>query len=194
MLKVLAKTGPATIAVDDVQWVDEPSARTLTFALPRGRADHRRRGEAAGGGIGRATRPRAQPPSRVERITLGPLDEASHGRLLRRHPDRAFPPPLVKKIHKQTAGNPFFAIELARTLGGEAPTLQPGEPLPVPRDLESLLNRRVSALSGAAHTASLLIAASSAPSHDVVEAAGGSAAGIQDAVDEGIVAVHGTRL
>jgi len=35
VLRVLASSGPVTIAVDDVQWVDSPSARTLAFALRR---------------------------------------------------------------------------------------------------------------------------------------------------------------
>ena len=34
-LRVLAAGGPVVVAVDDVQWLDSPSARTLEFALRR---------------------------------------------------------------------------------------------------------------------------------------------------------------
>ena len=196
VLRVLASYGPVTIAVDDVQWVDAPSARTLAFALRRLEAEPvtvlatRRLGSGS-----------SEPldlvhilPSGLERLTLAPLDGTSLGRLLRRRLDREFPPPLVKKIHEQSAGNPLFAIEVGRALGNGLQHLQPGVPLPVPRDLEEILQRRLSALSSDARRAGLLIAASAAPLRDVVEAAGGSAAGIQEAVDEGIIATHGTSL
>jgi DNA-binding CsgD family transcriptional regulator len=196
VLRVLAANGPMTIAVDDVQWVDTPSARTLAFALRRLEAEPVRVITA------RWLEPGSKEPldllhtlpGGLERLTLNPLDEAPLGRLLRRHLDRGFPPPLVRKIHEQTGGNAFFAIEVARALGDEIPSLQPGEPLPVPSDLEGLLHRRVSALSADARTASLLLAASSGPSRDAVEAAGASAAGIQEAIEEGIIAAQRTRL
>jgi hypothetical protein len=40
VLQVLAGTGRITLAVDDVQWVDAPSARALTFALRRLESEH----------------------------------------------------------------------------------------------------------------------------------------------------------
>jgi hypothetical protein len=196
VLRALATKGPVTIAVDDVQWVDAPSARTLAFALHRLEAEPVTvvAARRLGPGLGEPLDLVHILSTALERITLAPLDETSLGRLLRQRLDREFPPPLVKKIHQQTAGNPFFAIEVGRALGGETPSLQPGEPLPVPHDLEELLRRRLSGLSSAARDACLLIAASAASSRNVAEAAGGSDAGIREAVDEGTVAVHGTRL
>ena len=105
----------------------------------------------------------------------------SLGRMLRGSLGRDFPPPLVTKIHEQTAGNPFFAIEIGRALGAETPSLRPGKLLPVPHDLEELLSRRFSSLSPDARFASLLIAASPRPTREIVQAAGGSEAGVEEA-------------
>ncbi len=196
VLRVLAQEGPVTVAVDDVQWVDAPSARTLEFAIRRLHVEpvtvvSARRLEPGSGYPPDLVR---DLPGGFERISLGPLDEVSLGRLLRRHLERQFPPPLVKRIHEETRGNPFFAIEVGRFLGDETPSLRPGKPLPVPRDLEALLHGRLSQLSAGARTASLIIAASPVPSREVVEAAGASAGGIQAAAEAGIVTVQGARL
>lgn len=196
VLRALARTGAVTIAVDDIQWVDAPSARALTFALRRLDTEPvmfiaARRVEP---GAGERFDLAHDLPGGLDRITVAQLDEVSLSRLLRRRFDREFPPPLVKRIHEQTAGNPFFAIEIGRALGTGTPSLLPGEPLPVPRDLEDLLDRRISALSPGARDASLLIASSPAPTSDVVEAAGGSAAGVQEAIDAGILSVRGSSL
>jgi DNA-binding CsgD family transcriptional regulator len=196
VLHVLAKTRHLTLAVDDVQWVDAPSARALAFALRRLEAE-----PVTVVAARRLERGSGEPldlvhtlPAGFEQLALGPLDEPSLGRLLRRSLDREFPPPLVRRIHEQTAGNPFFAIEVGRALGTQSLSLQPGEPLPVPHDLETLLRRRISALSTGGRDASLLMAASPVPSRDIVEAAGGSARAIQEAIDGGIVVIQGRRL
>jgi predicted ATPase len=35
VLRALAASGPVIVAIDDVQWLDVPSARVLAFALRR---------------------------------------------------------------------------------------------------------------------------------------------------------------
>lgn len=195
VLRALAERGPVTIAVDDVQWVDGPSARTLAFALRRLETEPITVVAARRPGAGsRELLDLAHVLPALERITLGSLDATSLGRLLRRRLAREFPPPVVKKIHEQTAGNPFFAIEVGRALGGRIASLRPGDPLPVPRDLGEILHIRLSALSNEARDACILMAASALPSRDVVEAAGGAMAGIREAIAEGTVGVQGARL
>ena len=195
VLRALSDRGPVTIAVDDVQWVDAPSARTLAFALRRLETEPITVVAARRSGAwSREQLDLAKVVLGLERMTLGSLDEASLGRLLRRRLSRELPPPLVKKIHEQTAGNPFFAIEVGRALGGGIASLRPGDPFPVPRELEPILQLRLSALSVDTRGACLLVAASALPSRDVVEAAGGSTAGIQGAIAEGILGVQGARL
>ena len=196
VLRVLAREGPVTIAVDDVQWVDAPSARTLEFALRRLDVEPVTVVSARRLGRGSGDLPDLvrDLPNGLERISIGPLDEVSLGRLLRRHLEREFPPPLVRRIHDETDGNPFFAIEVGRFLGDGIPSLRSGEPLPVPRDLEALLHERLGELSAGARTAALIIAASAVPSREVVEAVGASAGDIQASIEAGLVTVQGARL
>lgn len=195
VLRVLAESGPVTVGVDDLQWADAPSARALAFAF--------RRLETEPITVVAARRSGAVSPDPLdlvhvapglERIALGSLDETSLGALLRHRLGREISQPLVKKIYDQTAGNPFFAIEIGRALGNQIPSLRPGDPLPVPRDLAEILSRRVAALSLDTRDACLLLSASASRSLDSVEAAGGSVAGIRTAVAEGIAAMRGARL
>jgi DNA-binding CsgD family transcriptional regulator len=196
VLRALAEHGPLTIAIDDVQWVDAPSARTLVFALRRIETER----------VAVVAARRLEPgssdpldlvqtlPGGVARLALAPLDVPTLGRVLRRALDRPLPPPLVGKIHDQTDGNPFFAIEVVRALGDDPSSIHPGQPLPVPQDLEGLLRRRLSALSAEAREMSLLIAAASTPTVELVDPTGRSAATIEETVDAGVVALRGARL
>lgn len=195
-LRTLAETAPLTIAIDDVQWVDAPSARTLAFALRRLEV------EPVAVVVARRLEPGSRDPldlahtlpGGLERLALAPLDVATLGRVLRRALDRPFPPPLVRKIHEQTGGNPFFAIEVGRALGDDPSSMHPGEPLPAPPDLEVLLRRRLSALSPDAREMSLLVAAASTPTLELVDSAGASAGAIGETIDAGIVTLRGSRL
>jgi hypothetical protein len=53
----------------------------------------------------------------------GPL-----GRLLRQRLDRDFPLPAVAQIHRASRGNPFYAIEIGRSLPADGPSSSPSEP------------------------------------------------------------------
>ena len=85
VLRALASSGPLVIALDDLQWLDRPSASTLEFAA------RRLRGEPIGFVLSRrgakADAPLALdqtlPPEAVRRLLIGPLDGDSLGRLIR---------------------------------------------------------------------------------------------------------------
>ena len=165
VLRALARTGTLTIAMDDLQWVDAPSARALTFALRRLEAEPvtvvaARRVEP---GAGEPLDLVHNLPGGLQRITLTPLGEGSLGRLLRRRLDREFPPPLVRRIHEASGGNPFFGLEIGRALAAGDAEPRPGEPLPLPADLKELLRDRLSALSDGARSVLLIAAASVHP-------------------------------
>jgi DNA-binding CsgD family transcriptional regulator len=195
VLRSLAAVGPLTIAIDDVQWTDTPSARALAFAL-------RRLDEGSVSVV--ATR-RVAPgltdpmdlaglPTDVHRLTIGPIDWAPLGRLLRQHLGRPFGPPLVKRIHEGSGGNPFFAVEIGRALGSDDLNPWPGEPLPVPVDLQELLRRRLAALSDPAGYSLLIAACSAMPTPAVVEGAGGERSGLEEAEEAGIVELRGGKI
>ncbi len=195
VLRSLTSVSQVTIAIDDVQWTDTPSARSLAFALRR--VDE--------GSISVLATKRVAPgltdpldlaglPSGVDRLTLGPIAPDPLRRLLGERLGRSFGPPLVKRIHEVSGGNPFFAVEIGRALGAEESIPRPGEPLPVPMDLQELLRRRLSALSASAGQALLVAACSAQPTLVLVEDAGGERSGLDEAEEAGIVELRGGRI
>ena len=140
-LRTLAERTPVTIAIDDVQWTDAPSARSLSFALRR-LTNERIIVIAA-----RRIMPGLEEPiglanmSTFHRLELGPLPADELARVLRRleHP---FPRPLLRRIATASRGNPFFALEVGAALARSAFRPSAGEPLPVPEDLHALLSGR----------------------------------------------------
>jgi len=196
VLRALASDGPLTIAIDDVQWTDAPSARALTFALRR-LVDQPVTVIAAkrlASGLSDPLDLVASVGARVDRLTIGPIAPVALGRLLRQGLGRNFSPPLVRRIHEASGGNPFFALEIARALSGGDALLNPGEPLPVPSDLRELLCRRLTALPRSARNTLLLAASSAHPTVQLVEGVRGGAAGLAEAESAGIVEVHGSDI
>jgi DNA-binding CsgD family transcriptional regulator/tetratricopeptide (TPR) repeat protein len=195
VLRQLARSEPVTIAIDDVQWIDPPSARAISFALRRVEAEPvdvviaRRNGAGSTDPLDLAR----VLASRIERIELEALDAATLGRVLRTALQRPCPPPLAATIHAQTGGNPFYAIEIARALVTND-AARPGERLPVPGDLEELLGRRVSGLSDAARETCLIVSATPAPSLELLEAAGAPHTALAEAREAGILAQRGVRI
>jgi DNA-binding CsgD family transcriptional regulator len=148
VLVELAARAPLLVAVDDLQWLDAPSARMLEFAV-------RRLGTARVGllatrrvGDPRADRmhlERALPDERVVRVHVGPLGVAALHHIIRAKLGQALPRPVLVRVAQAADGNPLFAVEIARVLlaAGIPP---PGQPLPVPRDVQALVARRARAL------------------------------------------------
>jgi DNA-binding CsgD family transcriptional regulator len=195
VLRAIASTTALTIAIDDVQWTDAASARALAFAL------RRFSDEPVSVIAARRSAPGSSEPlglgasfgSGMDTLTVGPMALGALGRLLREQLDRDFSPPLLRRIHETSGGNPFFALEIGRALDGQDALPNPGEPLPVPADLRELLRRRLTALPPSALVTSLLIASSAHPTTSLIHSVedGG---GLAEAEDAGIVQVRGTAI
>jgi DNA-binding CsgD family transcriptional regulator len=172
-LELLADEGPMLVAIDDVQWLDEASARALAFALRRLRRASvlllltRRLGE---GGF-TADVEEALGHDRVDHLRLGPLSMGALQRLLRTRLGTTFPRPLLVRLHEASGGNPFYAIELARALA-EAPPVDPTEPLPVPESLEGVARDRLAGLRPATRAALAVVAAGGRASPELLRSAG----------------------
>jgi tetratricopeptide (TPR) repeat protein len=148
VLLELAAQAPLLVAIDDLQWLDAPSARILEFAL-------RRLGSARVGilatrrvGDPRADRlhlERALPDERVVRIRVGPLDVAALHQVIQAKLGQALPRPVLVRVAQAADGNPLLALEIARVLL-ERGLPPPGQPLPVPGDVKALVVRRARAL------------------------------------------------
>jgi tetratricopeptide (TPR) repeat protein len=76
------------------------------------------------------------------RIRVGPLSAGALHRAIRIHLDRTLPRPVLLRVHQVAGGNPFYALELARSL--------PDDPTPafaVPSTLEGLTRDRLDRLT-----------------------------------------------
>jgi DNA-binding CsgD family transcriptional regulator len=206
VLKALGASGPVVIAVDDVQWLDTPSARVLSFAA-------RRLGDSRVGvmvslrlGADSTGDPlsleRAVPPKDLFRLEIGPLGEEVLGRLLRERTGADLPRPLVQRLHRVSRGNPFFALEMARAVAAAGSRVRPGELPPVPEDLDALLQARIRKLPSSARDPLLAVAAATRPTEELVLAsavrrelaraglAAAEKAGVIEHVDERIRFTH----
>ncbi|MEP7054926.1 MAG: AAA family ATPase [Actinomycetota bacterium] len=166
-LRVLARLGPTVLVVDDVQWLDAPTAHVLAFAL--------RRVESSQLAVLTASRPR--PPSAsaallealpepVRRFRLAALAEAELRQVIALHLPATVSGADVHRIHELSGGNPFYALQIAREPG--VLHREPGEPHSVPTSLQELLRSRLTRLAPATRSVLATAAAAGAASLDVL--------------------------
>jgi DNA-binding CsgD family transcriptional regulator len=190
ILRALARERPTIVAVDDLQWLDAPSARVLAFAL-------RRFGDEPLALVG-SRRQKADPlelegaipPERLERIELGPLSIGTLDLLLRRRLDLPLSPPRLAALHGLCRGNPLHALELGSAIAAGG-SLDPGEALPVPVTLAKLVEERIRRLSERARELLLLVAALPRPSLAVLRP---DREQLDEALQTGLLVREGDRL
>jgi DNA-binding CsgD family transcriptional regulator len=182
-LQLLGERGPIVVAVDDVQWFDVSSSSALAFAL-------RRVGESRVllllarrlvDGSKPSTIEQALDDERILRLRVGPLSVGALHRLLHDRLGRSFARQTLLRVHERSGGNPFFALELARTLDAD---VDPLEPLPVPETLDELVRTRLGGLPPATRAALALASALGTPSESLLEQAGV----VADALEPALIA------
>jgi DNA-binding CsgD family transcriptional regulator len=197
-LRTLAEAAPLVVAVDDVQWLDGPSAFVLEFALRRLREERilfllarRTDGDAVRVPLGLD---RAFPEERARRLTLGPLSLGALHHLLRDRLGLVLPRPRLRRLHELSGGNPFYALELARAAERGSIGLEAGEPLPA--NLDALVRERLEGLPADTREALLAASALSQPTLALVGAALGADAepALAPALEAQVVELEGDRL
>ena len=197
ILRHLAADTPVVVAVDDIQWLDAPSARALTFAA------HRLDAEAVGLLLALRLEEKSRlvfEPERslpgLRRIRLAPLALEDVHRLVRSRLGRSFSRPTLREIHSTSGGNPLFALELARAFENDAPDHQAGERIPVPKSLRDLVGARIVELPEETRHILLVAAALAEPTLDIVlTAAGGDAMpALETAIAAEVVELDGGRV
>jgi DNA-binding CsgD family transcriptional regulator len=189
-LRALAAGGPLVIAIDDAQWLDQPSAAALEFAARRLRSEPVvlvaaiRTEDTAATPLGLD---RAIGDERLLRLDVGPLSLGAVHRILLERTGRSFTRPALRRIHDTSGGNPFYALELARADSGSGTS--GGAPMPLPRSLDELLGQRIAALSPEAQAVLFMAAAVPQPSVALLdEVHGGSTRDLlAAAADAGVV-------
>ena len=200
VLRHLSTTAPVLVGVDDVQWLDRPSAAVLEFAVRRLTDEpvglvlsFRSAGEQpAPLGLDRALG-----EDHLLRLPLRPLSMGAIHRMLHQHLGLTCARPLLRRLHEVSAGNPFYALELARAVLRSGTTPEPGLPLPVPSSLRGLVSDRLAALGPDVQEVLLAVAVLSDPSIPILAKVAGpkeTEDAIAVAVDAGILRRHGERI
>jgi DNA-binding CsgD family transcriptional regulator len=194
-LRRLAGDGPLLLAVDDLQWLDAPSLGLLQYALPRLGGEPVAVVLAARGEVPEWVR-RALAEEQLLRLELGPLSLGALHELLRARLGSGVARPTLRRVWEASRGNPFFALEIARALQRRGGTVDPRDELPIPADLEALVDERLSGLSAPARDVARVVAALADPVVAFVESAVGRRAepGLAEAFEARVLELDGQRL
>ena len=189
-LLLLAERQPVLIAIDDLQWVDGPSAEALAFAVRRlGDASvsvlAARRTDAPEASVLTTAMERRHGTS-LRRLRIGPLASAVLHETIRDNLGVTFQHGVFAQIQEVSGGNPFYALELARALIRRSAPVEPGMPLPVPESLQALVRERLDELSKPVQELLAVVAALSDPRIETVDASGMGAA-VDRAVRAGVL-------
>jgi DNA-binding CsgD family transcriptional regulator len=190
LVRGLGDVGPLALAVDDVQWLDAGSARALEYALrrlddlPLAVLFTRRTGP---------DEPLSPllasiPGERLSRCTLGPMSLAALHTLIKAQFGVVVPRPLLVRIERASGGNPFYALELVRSIRIDGSFARARE-LELPDDLRKLLLVRLRRLPTETRDALLTASALTSPTVGLVPGAA-----LAPAEDADVVRVEGDRV
>jgi DNA-binding CsgD family transcriptional regulator len=166
LLRGLAVEGEVIVAIDDLQWLDRPSAAALEFAMRRLTDEPVR--------LIASIRAEAETDSfvaalgfdRMRRIELGPVSVAALHEIVAETLGRSLSRPSLVRIAQASGGNPLYALEIARLLtDGEH-----GSAVPIPEGMRALVATRVAALPDATRHALLRASALARPDLRAVDA------------------------
>jgi DNA-binding CsgD family transcriptional regulator len=199
VIRHLCVSGPVVLAIDDLQWLDDPSARVVEFALRR--LSHEPVGLLASAREPADERPASAartglPAERLTRLRVGPLPLDAFQAAVRATAGPALSRLTVRRLFDASGGNPFYGLELAWTLQRAGAEPAPEEPLPVPAGLRGVLSARLAALPAGARDALLVAACLRSPTTMLLEQAGGAAAvaSLRAAAGQGVAEVDGAQV
>jgi hypothetical protein len=130
----------------------------------------------------------------MQRVKVPPLSLGGLHSVLSKRLDRSFSRPTMVRIQEISGGNPFYALELARTMG-DAARADPG----LSSTLAELVRARIGGLADDVRDTLLAVACVAAPTVElIVRATGAEADGVvgllEVAESQGIIEIDGQRL
>jgi ATP/maltotriose-dependent transcriptional regulator MalT len=196
VVMILAERTPVLVAVDDLQWLDSSSRLVIAFMARRlagriGVLATVRTGDNDSAGLWLQL-PR---PDSVRRITVPPMSVGALHAVISDRLERSFSRPTMLRIEEASRGNPFYALELARTMSGR----ETNTDLSLPDSLRDLIRAKISGRDADFDDALLAVACLATPTMSLVARALGVgvddvAAQIEDAESRGIVDINGEKL
>jgi DNA-binding CsgD family transcriptional regulator len=189
VLRLLAAQKPILVAIDDLQWLDAPSANSLAFAA------RRLEGESVGFLLARRPGSSALLERELERrmtqLEVRPLSLGAMRRLLSERLGLNLSRHLLRRIVDTTLGNPFFALEIGRMLADQRlPAI--GQEIPVPDSVEDLLGTRIERVPAPVRRLLLALALSAELRTSQLADIAGFAA-VEEGVELGLIIVDGEQ-
>src|SRR6266542_4945604 len=178
-LVALAEKTAVLVALDDAQWLDDPSAAALGHAIRRvGTAPigmlavWHSEGSHHPDSVLLASLPQESRRFRVGRLEVGDLRTMLRSRL-----GLSLPRGRLDRLDRMCSGNPLAALEIGRAVIESGDSDLRGPAMPVPKELADVLRMRLSALGEGERGALLVLAAASEPTRSLVLAVAGGSAG-----------------
>jgi DNA-binding CsgD family transcriptional regulator len=196
VVDALAAEAQVLIAIDDVQWLDACSQAVVAFAARRFK---RRVGvlvtERVEGEYGCASWLQLAKTDAVDRIRVAPLGLGELHTLISTRLGRSLPRPAMVRIAEVSGGNPYYALELARSVDAASTTADSV----LPGALAELMRMRVGHLDQEAHDVLLAAAWVANPTVELLATATNSTVDrIVELLDEpesnGVVVIEGNRV
>jgi DNA-binding CsgD family transcriptional regulator len=156
----IVRDDPLVLAIDDLQWLDPASAQVLRFALRRSEEYNVSLIAAVRSGAGEADPlelDRTARGFRRQSVDLRPLS-IDGIRMVLDQTVHAISRPMLRRIYAMSAGNPLYAIELARGLSADELKGSP-EDVRLPDSLQHAVARRIDAAPPHLHPLLALAAA-----------------------------------
>jgi DNA-binding CsgD family transcriptional regulator len=185
LLCLLAREGSLLVALDDVQWLDAPSASALEVALRRLRREPIGMLVTARAGTGVQIPlglDRSLTEERLMLLTVGPLSLGALHHLLSERLGLDLTRSELARVQDSSGGNPYFALELGRELVRTQARPEAGRSLRVPESLRELLGGRLAELPPETADVLLEVSALARPTVELVAAAHGDLERVREVI------------
>jgi DNA-binding CsgD family transcriptional regulator len=199
-LSALSTDCPVLVAIDDWQWLDAQSSLALSFAARRLAGSRVRFLCTARVGDAMPGCPVALelPEHAATRIVLEPFTPSALHQLVRERFGLTPSRPGLLRLHHETGGNPYIALQVVRVVIDEGVDLSEPGPLPVPADAQALLRRRLASADEGMREVLAFAALVGDPSLPTIEDAVGDRArarqGVSAAIREDLLLVEAERV
>lgn len=184
LLRTLTTRTPVWIVVDDLQWVDQPTAQILGFVARRAAGLRMRFLATERVSAGGSSLHAELLPIGTAELVVPPMTAGDLAAMLEHRAGAAVAPATAREIHRIAQGNPLYALELLRALpiDGRPQSAAEGVPgfggsgLAVPGLLRSLLLNRLRTLPDDVRDTLALASAAARPDLTLLATAGGEEA------------------